>query len=135
MFHLAFPVINLEDTIDFYVNILGAKIGRTSTGWVDFNLRWNQITVHEDSSFKKLTPAFGNEGVPINHFGVILIMSDWIKLKDEFIAKNISFLVEPKVVFGGEPGEQHTFFVEDPNGYAIEFKGFVEFGNVFQTKK
>ena len=135
MFHLAFPVINLEDTIDFYVNILGAKIGRKSLNWVDFNLRWNQITVHQDSHFKKLTPFFGNGGVPINHFGVILIMSDWIKLRDEFITKDIKFLVEPKVVFEGESGEQHTFFVEDPSGYAIELKGFVEFGNVFQANK
>ncbi|MGB0881797.1 MAG: VOC family protein [Vicingaceae bacterium] len=135
MFHLAFPVINLADTINFYVNVLDAKIGRKSTNWVDFNLKWNQITVHQDPNFKKLTPVFGNGGVPINHFGVILILSDWKKLRDELIAKKINFLVEPKVVFEGEPGEQYTFFVEDPNGYAIEFKGFVEFGNVFRTEK
>ena len=135
MFHLAFPVINLQKTADFYVNILGAKVGRNSSNWVDFNLRWNQITVHQDTSFKKLTPVFGNEGVPINHFGVVLILSDWIKLKNELIEKNVTFLVPPKIVFEGEAGEQHTFFVEDPNGYAIEFKGFEEFGRVFQTSK
>ena len=135
MFHLAFPVINLEDTVDFYTNILGAKIGRSSSNWVDFDLRWNQITVHQDHNFKKLTPIFGKEGIPINHFGVILILSDWQKLRDELISKKVNFLVSPKIVFEGEAGEQHTFFVEDPNGYAIEFKGFKEFGNVFQTKR
>lgn len=135
MFHLAFPVINLEETIAFYVNVLDAKIGRKSSNWVDFNLRWNQITVHEDNSFKKLTPVFGKGGVPKNHFGVILIMSDWTKLRDELILKKTNFLVEPTIVFEGEAGEQHTFFVEDPNGYAIEFKGFIEFGNVFRTEK
>ena len=74
MFHLAFPVINLDDTIDFYVNVLGAKIGRKSTNWVDFNLHWNQITVHQDNIFKKLTPVFGRGSVPKNHFGIILII-------------------------------------------------------------
>ena len=51
MFHFTFPVINLKDTTDFYVNTLGDKIGRSPSGWTDYNLRWNQITVHEDSIF------------------------------------------------------------------------------------
>jgi extradiol dioxygenase family protein len=135
MFHLAFPVINLKDTIDFYVNTLGATIGRSSSSWVDFNLKWNQLTVHEDPKLKKRVSVFGNGGVPVNHFGIILIMHDWKKMRDELVAKKVKFLVEPKVVFEGESGEQHTFFVEDPSGYAIEFKGFVEFGNVFQANK
>jgi len=58
---------------------------------VDFNLRWNQITVNQDSSLKKLTPVFGKGGVLKNHFWVILIMSDWIKLRDDIIAKKIKF--------------------------------------------
>ena len=36
--------------------------------------------------------------------------------------------------FEGEAGEQYTFFLEDPNGYAIEFKGFSELGGVFRTQ-
>lgn len=135
MFHLAFPVLDLSETVAFYTKVLNAKLGRSDTNWVDFNLRWNQITVHQDPNFKKLPPIFGNEGVPINHFGVILILSDWQKLKEELKEKQIPFLVEPKIVFEGEAGEQHSFFVEDPNGYAIEFKGFKEFGFVFKTTR
>ncbi len=133
MFHLAFPVINLKETIDFYTKVLDAKIGRSASNWADFNLNWNQITVQQDINFKKLTPIIGKEGIPINHFGVILILPDWEKLKEQLIEKKIAFLIPPKIFFEGEVGEQHSFFVEDPNGYAIEFKGFKEFGSVFQT--
>lgn len=134
MFHLALPVENLEETKAFYTDILGAKIGRSAANWVDFNLRWNQITLHENQNFKKQTPVFGPEGVPVTHFGIIQVLPEWEKTKQSIIDKGIDFLVKPKIVFEGEPGEQYSFFVEDPNGYAIEFKGFSDFSHVFKTK-
>jgi extradiol dioxygenase family protein len=133
MFHLAFPVKDLQETKDFYINILGAKLGRSSSNWVDFNLRWNQITVHQNAKFEKLTPHFGSKGVPINHFGIIQVLPEWKKTLKDLEEKKISFLVEPTIVFEGQPGEQHSFFIEDPNGYAIEFKGFHDFSHVFKT--
>mgnify|MGYP003326921151 CR=1 FL=1 len=42
------------------------------------------------------------------------------KLKKE----NINFLVKPQTRFKGLKGEQKTFFVQDPDGNAIEFKTF-----------
>jgi len=135
MFHLAFPVKNLKDTIDFYTNLLGAKIGRSAKNWVDFDLYQNQITAHQDDTFKKKIPIFGKEGIPINHFGIILALKDWEKLKTQMINNKVHFLVKPHIVFEGKVGEQHTFFVEDPNGYSIEFKGFRELESVFLKNK
>ena len=134
MFHLAFPIHNLEETIAFYTGILNAKTGRQSSNWIDFDLWNNQITVHQDPNFKKLTPIFSKEGVPVHHFGIILMIADWEKLRDELTEKNCPFLVAPRIVFEGEPGEQYSYFVEDPNGYAIESKGFKDFSSVFNTK-
>tara|TARA_B110000263_G_scaffold241834_1_gene246542 strand:- start:608 stop:757 length:150 start_codon:yes stop_codon:yes gene_type:complete len=37
LFHLAFPVKNLEKTKTFYGDVLGCAIGRESKKWVDFN--------------------------------------------------------------------------------------------------
>lgn len=131
MFHLAFPIVNLEETIDFYLNTLKASLGRSASNWADFNLYGNQITVQEYKGFNKLIPIISTEGIPVNHFGVILNISDWNKLRDRLINTDVGFLIEPKMVFEGEVGEQHSFFIEDPNGYAIEFKGFNELTNVF----
>ena len=36
-FHLAFPIHDINQTIDWYKNILGCTIGRQDTRWVDFN--------------------------------------------------------------------------------------------------
>lgn len=131
MFHLAFPIVNLEETIDFYLNTLKASLGRSASNWADFNLYGNQITVQENKAFNKLTPIISTEGIPINHFGIILDLPNWNKLRDKLIKSGVSFLIEPKIVFEGEVGEQYSFFIEDPNGYAIEFKGFNDLNGVF----
>ncbi|HSK39836.1 MAG TPA: glyoxalase, partial [Arenibaculum sp.] len=34
------------------------------------------------------------------------------------------FIIEPQVRFQGQPGEQHTMFLLDPSGNALEFKAF-----------
>ena len=79
MFHFAFPVINLNDTTDFYVNTLGTKIGRLSSGWKDFNLRWKQITVCEDSIFNELNNKKMKRKLHSTHirfiltFGILII--------------------------------------------------------------
>jgi hypothetical protein len=131
MFHLAFPVVNIEETIDFYLNTLKASLGRSASNWADFNLYGHQITAQENKAFTKRVPVISTEGIPINHFGVILKLADWNTLRDNLIKSSVNFLIEPKVVFEGEVGEQYSFFIKDPNGYAIEFKGFNDLNGVF----
>ena len=38
--------------------------------------------------------------------------------------RGVEFLIEPRVRFVGEPGEQATLFLLDPSGNALEFKAF-----------
>lgn len=37
IFHLALNVSNLKEACDFYGELLGAKQGRSTETWVDFN--------------------------------------------------------------------------------------------------
>ncbi len=37
---------------------------------------------------------------------------------------DVPFIIEPRVRFQGEPGEQATVFIRDPSGNALEFKSF-----------
>ncbi len=46
LFHLAFPVQDLEESRKFYSEILGCEEGRSSADWVDFNLFGHQIVAH-----------------------------------------------------------------------------------------
>jgi len=43
----------------------------------------------------------------------------------------VKFIIEPKVRFAGEVGEQATMFFLDPSGNALEFKAFKDFSLIF----
>ena len=47
--------------------------------------------------------------------------------------KNQEFVVEPKIRFAGQPGEQRTMFLKDPSGNAIEFKAFKDLDSLFKS--
>ena len=134
-FHLAFPVRDLESTRWFYGAVLGCREGRSADTWVDFDLYGNQISAHVkvDALATSSTNAVDGDAVPVRHFGCVLDMSKWHALRERLQSHNVSFLIEPKVRFAGEPGEQATFFVLDPSGNALEFKGFADKESLFRT--
>ena len=125
-FHLAFPVKDLNTTKDFYKKTLNCKIGRESESWVDFNLYGHQIVAHlapQDCSDVNSNKVDENQ-IPSRHFGVILEWRDWESLQEKIKKLDYPFLVEPKIRFKSKPGEQGTFFLNDPSGNALEFKTF-----------
>lgn len=135
-FHLAFPVSDLDSTRHFYGDVLGCPMGRSAPTWQDFDLFGHQMSAH----VRPATPEQNRDGkvdgkaVPIPHFGVVLDMDSWEALAGKLQARNdIEWLEEPQVRFKGEPGEQATFFLRDPSGNALEFKGFRSMDSVFAT--
>lgn len=133
LFHLAFPVHDLAATREFYGGILECEEGRSSDCWIDFNLFGHQIVTHlaPESAGVKATNDVDADHVPIPHFGIVLPMDDWRELADKLTAKGVRFIIEPKIRFAGETGEQATMFFLDPSGNALEFKGFNDFSLVF----
>ena len=133
-FHLAFPVHDLVEARKFYSKILGCITGRESENWIDFNLFGHQIVAHlspEDCKPSRMNPV-DNDDIPSRHFGVILEWSDWEFLKEKIKKLDYPFLVEPKIRFKSNPGEQGTFFISDPSGNALEFKTFKHDSMVFE---
>ncbi|MEO6654523.1 MAG: VOC family protein [Pyrinomonadaceae bacterium] len=133
LFHLAFPVHDLDAASDFYGGVLECEEGRSSECWIDFNLYGHQIVTHlaPESAGVKATNDVDADHVPIPHFGIVLPMDDWQLLADKLIAKGVKFIIEPKIRFAGEVGEQATMLFLDPSGNALEFKGFKDFSLVF----
>jgi len=133
-FHLAFPVLDLEEARDFYVNTLGCSIGRESDQWIDFNLYGHQIVAHlnlnEIQDVRR--SQVDGDAVPVRHFGVILENNEWQKLVDRLKTKGEDFLIEPRVRFEGKSGEQRTLFILDPSGNALEFKSFADDDHIFR---
>jgi HAD superfamily hydrolase (TIGR01509 family) len=134
-FHLAFPVDDLDRARWFYGDVLGCPEGRSDTTWVDFDLWGHQIVAHLDPSGPPSSATNDVDGhrVPASHFGLVLPLGAWRHMVSRLRGAGITFLMEPTVRFEGLPGEQHTCFVYDPAGNALEFKAFVDDRQVFST--
>lgn len=132
LFHLAFPVNDLATARSFYGGVLGCKEGRSSERWIDFDLYGHQIVAHlaPDAGIKASNEVDA-DSVPVPHFGIVLPMDEWRELADRLAASGVEFLIEPKVRFVGEVGEQATMFFLDPSGNALEFKSFADMSQVF----
>lgn len=132
-FHLAFPVHDLAAARAFYGHVLGCPEGRSAADWVDFDFFGHQIVAHltPDKDPREGQNEVDGDAVPVRHFGVILTPEKWRKTAENLKAAGVAFLLEPKVRFQGEAGEQMTLFVRDPSGNALEFKAFADDAMVF----
>ena len=133
LFHLAFPVKNLEESRAFYGGILGCEEGRSSAQWIDFNLFGHQIVAHlaPEVAGVRHKNEVDADHVPVPHFGVVLPMDEFQNLAERLKREGVEFIIEPKIRFAGETGEQATMFFLDPSGNALEFKAFADFSQVF----
>ncbi|MFL6139468.1 MAG: VOC family protein [Frankiaceae bacterium] len=134
-FHLAVPVDDLGGARSFYGEVLGARPGRSSSDWVDWDLSGHQIVTHlvPAAVAAAATNPVDGHGVPVPHFGLILEVDAFHRLAERLRAAGVPFVIEPYVRFAGEPGEQWTMFVRDPAGNALEFKAFADDDQVFAT--
>ena len=134
-FHLAFPVTDLGEARGFYAGVLGCAEGRSSDRWIDFDCFGHQLVaqlVEEHPGDIGINVVDGHD-VPVPHFGVVLSIDEFKSLADRLRNADVSFIMEPTVRFAGEPGEQHTMFVRDPSGNALEFKAFRDLSQLFAT--
>ena len=137
-FHLAFPVDDLEAARDFYGTAMGCPQGREDKGvWIDYDLYGHQIVAHLDPSHVravKARNAVDGDEVPVPHFGVVLTLEQFEALRGRLEAReDTRWVIRPRVRFEGEPGEQHTMFLLDPSGNALEFKAFADDAQLFAT--
>lgn len=131
---MAFPVKDLKEARKFYVEILGCREGRSSDTWIDFDLYGHQIVAHlaPDLAGRLAYNDVDKDAVPVPHFGVILEMHEWKNLAERLKQKHVKFVIEPKIRFSGQAGEQATMFFLDPSGNALEFKAFEDFSKIFE---
>ncbi|GGV68215.1 glyoxalase [Streptomyces longisporoflavus] len=131
-FHLAIPVDDLTAARRFYGEVLGLEQGRSADTWVDWNLHGHQFVTHlaPERAQRIHNPVDGHD-VPVPHFGLILTIPAFQELTERLRTAGIEFVIEPYVRFEGRQGEQHTMFLLDPAGNALEFKAFADDSRVF----
>lgn len=134
LFHLSLPCINLVETKMFYVDTVGASLGRYSNNWVDINLFGHQITFTQAGKFNFNSPnyVFEEKILPSFHFGIILKVDTWGTMYSKLNELNLE-LVTQATFLKNKSGEHLSFFVKDPNGYMLEFKSFKIIDSIFKA--
>lgn len=118
IFHLAFPVTNVEQTKAFYADGLGCTVGRENAKSVILNLCGHQLVAHVTE-----TPPEPQVGIYPRHFGLVFTAeADWEALCDRATQKGLTFYQSPKRRFPGQLLEHRTFFLIDPFSNLLEFK-------------
>ena len=132
-FHFAFFVRDLVSTRRFYGDVLGCDEGRSTDTWVDFDFFGNQISAHASGPVVPTTDAGVVDGirVPMPHFGAVLAWDEFHRVAERIRQAAIPFIIEPRVRYPDQPGEQLTMFLRDPSGNALEFKSFKHPEHVF----
>jgi extradiol dioxygenase family protein len=134
-FHYSFFVRDLSSTRQFYGHVLGCREGRSTETWVDFDFFGNQISAHTTGTPVATVDAGVVEGiaVPMPHFGAILPWDRFHELAERIRQAGVAFVIEPRIRFAGQPGEQATMFLLDPSRNALEFKSFKHPEHVFTS--
>lgn len=122
---MSLPCTSISKTEDFYINVIGAKLGRHSFRWLDVNLFGNQITFTKsgDFNFAYRSYKFEESVLPAFHFGVIVDHDNWDELYERLSASKYDITSETTFL-KDRVGEHISFFIQDPNGYTVEFKSF-----------
>jgi uncharacterized protein len=116
IFHLSFPVRDLDEALAFYSNIFGAVTGRRELLWADIALFGAQVTLqHQPNEVLNPNPRS-------RHFGATIGWDDWQELA---LRMDAALLIEPpKHSFVGEPQEQAKLMIADPSGNYCEVKAY-----------
>ena len=141
-FHLAIPVGDITEAMNFYCNVLGCDKGNSEfkypDAWVDINFWGNELTLHSSEEFEKVESKrhnvdMGNVTVP--HFGVHISAEDFANLKKRLAEHKIKYIDEPYIRFEGTELEQETMFIADPYGNAMEIKTMKNPDTLWKTNK
>jgi len=128
IFHLAFPVRDLDEAKAFYIDGLGCDPGRESRHALILNLGGHQIVAHRTRAEDVAPQA----GIYPRHFGLVFPdLADWEALRDRARDSGLEFYQEPKHRFPGEPTEHRTFFLKDPSQNLLEFKHYTRESAIF----
>ena len=114
IFHLSFPVSDLEASLNFYQQALGAVPGRREEAWADIALFGAQITLqHAPMDIIAEIPR-------TRHFGATLGWAEW----EQVVGRIDDFVEAPRTDYAGTDREQAKAMIVDPSGNLVELKAY-----------
>lgn len=120
IFHLAFPVKGVPETVEFFRDRLGCRIDLIEKGRCIIDAWGHQAVAHVSPSD---VPA--KVAMYPRHFGVIFDREeDFETLLARAESQGLNFFEKHFRRFAGTPREHRTFFLTDPSNNLLEFKWY-----------
>ena len=119
MFHLSFPVNNLDQARSFYVDTLGCTPGRIREKWMDIYFFGHQLTLHEAPEQVLSIEASG-----VRHFGIVLDWDAWVGFGALLEDAGLEPESPATVKYKDTQREQGKILLRDPSGNLIEIKAY-----------
>ncbi len=127
IFHLSFPVRDIESTKEFYILGLGCRIGRQSSVAMMLDFHGHQLVAHVTADLEAPQPS-----IYPRHFGLVCQSEEeWNEWRDRAQQNQLPFFREPKRRFPGTPLEHLSFFLKDPSHNLLEFKYYLNPNAIF----
>ena len=111
--HLSLPVRDLDEARDFYVDVLGCRLGRTGAGGADVWFYGLQLTLQHRPD--EVLPE-AQRGV--RYFGVTLSVDDLADVLTKLEQHPVTWLERVHTDYAGTPKEQTKAKLLDPSGNA-----------------
>ena len=110
-----------QQTLDFYVGLLGCKLARRYPDRITVDFFGDQLVCHLTEGMSMERPA----SLYPRHFGVTFRdEADFEALHACAVLRKIPFYQEVSTRFEGLVEEHHTFVLLDPSGNLLEFKHY-----------
>lgn len=117
VFHLSIPVVDLDESVAFYADHLGADIGRRADTFADALVFGAQVTLQDDA------PGVSRPMPRTRHFGATLPWDQWETLAAHLV-DTVVVVEPPTISYEGQPIEQGKLMIADPSGNLIELKAY-----------
>ena len=120
LFHLSFPVSDLEATERWYVDGLGCQRGRRSQEALVLGLAGHQLVAHLTAG-----PPMEQRGIYPRHFGLVFAEpAAYEAIEQRARLRELRFGVAPRLRYPDSPLEHRSFFLVDPSANWLEFKHY-----------
>lgn len=125
IFHIAFPVNDLDEARAFYTGLLGCteRPEKVFDGLAVFNFYGSQLVL-VDAPNEVQAPPPSDIPVPTRHFGIIMDWDEWHDMAAKLKDADVEFVWGPDVTNHDALGEVGSLFINDPSGNSLEFKSY-----------